>query len=163
MSSTPPSLSWGHININVSNLENAIAFYRKLGFSTLLPGIPYLGLGTSPQAARIPAGAALALNVPETSRGRACIMQLDDGFPKLDLTEWENATQRQPPGNADLGLVRFCMGSQNLERDYARLCEEGVTFLSAPQATLDGKADIAVCVDPDGTLIELIEVHLENW
>tara|TARA_B100001105_G_scaffold178557_1_gene143962 strand:- start:40 stop:216 length:177 start_codon:yes stop_codon:yes gene_type:complete len=41
---TPPKLGWVHININVSNLENAIAFYQKLGFSVIIPGIPYLGI-----------------------------------------------------------------------------------------------------------------------
>lgn len=163
MESTIPSLSWGHININVRNLEDSIAFYQKLGFSTLLPGIPYLGLGSSPGPERIPASAAIALGIAETTRGRACIMQLNDGFPKLDLTEWSNMKQQGPLGNADLGLVRFCMGSQNLEQDYATLREQGVTFLSAPQATQDEKADIALCVDPDGTLIELIELHLDKW
>lgn len=162
MDSTSPSLSWGHININVRNLDDAIAFYRKLGFSMLLPGIPYLGLAASPGSRPIPESAATALDIPTASRGRACIMQLDDGFPKLDLTEWSDMAQRSPPGNADLGLVRFCMGSQNLAQDYAALVEQGVAFLSAPQATQDGKADIAVCVDPDGTLIELIELH-SGW
>jgi len=27
----------------------------------------------------------------------------------------------------------------------------------------DGLADVAVCVDPDGTMIELIQVHLHKW
>ena len=163
MASTSPSLSWGHININVSNLDASIAFYQKLGFSVLLPGIPYLGLEASAVSGPVPESAAVALDIPATSRGRACIMQLDDGFPKLDLTEWSDMEQRSPPGNADLGLVRFCMGSQHLAQDHATLLEQGVTFLSAPQPTLDGKADIAVCVDPDGTLIELIELHLDKW
>jgi catechol 2,3-dioxygenase-like lactoylglutathione lyase family enzyme len=163
MASKSPSLSWGHININVRNLDASIGFYQKLGFSMLLPGIPYLGLGAAPGSDGIPESAAIALDIPATSRGRACIMQLDDGFPKLDLTEWSGTKQRDPLGNADLGLVRFCLGSQSLARDYAALMEQGVEFLSAPQPTLDGKADIAVCVDPDGTLIELIELHLDKW
>jgi predicted lactoylglutathione lyase len=28
-----PKLSWGHININVSDLDTSIFFYEKLGFS----------------------------------------------------------------------------------------------------------------------------------
>ena len=27
----------------------------------------------------------------------------------------------------------------------------------------DGMAEIAVCIDPDGTLIELIQVHFDKW
>ena len=111
----------------------------------------------------MPATAALALQVPEHSEGRACIMQLDNGFPKLDLTEWSNLEQRPPPHNADLGLVRFCLASQDLAADYAMLVEQGVAFLSGPQLTQDGKADIAVCTDPDGSLIELIQLNLDKW
>ena len=32
--------SWGHININVQNLDQSIAFYRKLGFEVFIPGVP---------------------------------------------------------------------------------------------------------------------------
>ena len=163
MSNKTPALSWGHININVSNLDESIAFYQKLGFSMLLPGIPYLDLTASDGSNRMPATAARALAMPEQCEGRACIMQLDEGFPKIDLVEWSNTDQQSPLGNADLGLVRLCLASQDLESDYATLVERGVKFLSEPQVTKDGKADIAVCVDPDGSLIELIQLHLEKW
>ena len=163
MSNKTPALSWGHININVSSLDESIAFYQKLGFSMLLPGIPYLDLSASDGANRMPATAARALAMPEQSEGRACIMQLDEGFPKIDLVEWSSADQQPPLGNADLGLVRLCLASQDLAADYATLVEQGVKFLSEPQVTKDGKADIAVCVDPDGSLIELIQLHLEKW
>lgn len=163
MNSKTPALSWGHININVSNLDESIAFYRKLGFSVLLPGIPYLDLSASAGTRRLPASAARALDVPAQSDGRACIMQLDDGFPKIDLTEWSGMASRPPLTNTDLGLVRLCLASRDLATDYASLVEQGVPFLSAPQATQDGRADIAVCVDPDGSLIELIQLYLDRW
>jgi hypothetical protein len=38
-----------------------------------------------------------------------------------------------------------------------------VKFLSAPQPGKDGMADVAICVDPDGTLIELLQVYLDKW
>lgn len=37
-------LSWGHINVNVTNLEDSIAFYELLSFNVMMPGIPYLNL-----------------------------------------------------------------------------------------------------------------------
>ena len=163
MSDKTPVLSWGHININVSHLDASIAFYQKLGFSMLLPGIPYLDLTASECVNKMPSAAARALAMPVQSEGRACIMQLDDGFPKIDLVEWSDAKQQPPLGNADLGLVRFCLASQDLATDYAKLVEQGVEFLSEPQTTKDGKADIAVCVDPDGSLIELIQIYFEKW
>jgi predicted enzyme related to lactoylglutathione lyase len=51
----------------------------------------------------------------------------------------------------------------NLEADYKRLIDLGVDFISPPMTAKDGMAEIAVCIDPDGTLIELIQVHLDKW
>ncbi len=159
---TTPALSWGHININVSNLDASIAFYEKLGFSLLIPGVPYLGIEKD-SVAEIPAEQGKALAVPSATTARACIMQLDDGFPKIDLTEYGKDAPQAPGANDDLGLVRLCLGSQNLAQDYELLKSAGVEFLSEPTQGVGGLADIAICRDPDGTLIELIELHLEKW
>lgn len=161
MSKTTPRFAWGHININVSNLEQSIAFYEKLGFNKFIPAIPYLGLSAEPTS--LAESATSALGIPPNTQGRACIMQLDNGFPKLDLTEFTGNAQKPPLSNADLGLVRICLVSQNLEQDYAALTEQGVKFLSPPQTDQKRLADVAVCIDPDGTLIELLQVYLENW
>jgi len=157
-----PKFGWGHININVSNLEQSIAFYEKLGFQQFIPAIPYLGLAQK-DAVTVPESSARALGVPESTRGRACIMQLDDGFPKLDLTEFDCKQQQKPLANADLGLVRICLVSQDLKQDYERLTAHGFQFISEPQRDEGKLADVAVCLDPDGTLIELLQVNLENW
>ena len=159
---TTPNLSWGHININVSNLDTSIAFYKKLGFSLLIPGVPYLGIGKD-SSSEIPADQSNALGVPSGTTARGCIMQLDNGFPKIDLTEYAKDSPQLAPSNDDLGIVRLCLGSQNLTQDYQHLVSVGVDFLSAPTEGVGGLADIAICRDPDGTLIELIELHLEKW
>ncbi|MEM8564230.1 MAG: VOC family protein [Pseudomonadota bacterium] len=154
------SLGWGHVNINVSDLDVAIAFYAKLGFSVFIPAIPYLNM-----QAKVPADIAAteALGLSTRTRGRACIMQLDDGFPKLDLTELVDVETRAPLRNQDVGVVRICLSCENLEQDYATLSELGVPFLTPPQDCPERLARIAVCQDPDGTLIELIQINLENW
>jgi catechol 2,3-dioxygenase-like lactoylglutathione lyase family enzyme len=162
MSTDAPRFTWGHININVRDLDRSITFYRKLGFEEFIPGIPYLGLEKGGQKP-IDDSAARALGLNGNTRGRACIMQLDEGFPKIDLTEFTDLDQDEPLSNADLGLVRLCLVSRDLARDYARLRDEGVEFLSEPKPGQDGMADMASCVDPDGTLIELLEVHLDKW
>jgi len=47
-STTPPRWKlwgfWGHININVSNLDASIEFYEKIDFEVFLLVIPYLEL-----------------------------------------------------------------------------------------------------------------------
>ncbi len=159
---TTPNLSWGHININVSDLDASIAFYEKLGFSLLIPGVPYLGIGKDSNS-DIPNSQSKALGVPSGTTARACIMQLDDGFPKIDLTEFSNDSPQAPAANDDLGIARLCLATQNLAQDYELLMSVGVEFLSEPTEGVGGLADIAICRDPDGTLIELIELHLEKW
>jgi len=153
---------WGHININVSDLNASISFYRKLGFEQFIPGIPYLNLVTETQNA-LPVEASKALGIPTDTSARACIMQLDRGFPKIDLTELADVEQREPLQNQDRGLVRLCLVSQDLAADYDYLSGQGVEFLSPPQTCHRRMADVATCVDPDGTLIELLQVYLDRW
>ena len=158
-----PQLSWGHININVCDLDRSIAFYRTLGFEICIPAIPYLALDMSPEAQPLPANAATALGIAQGTRGRACIMQLNDGFPKIDLTELADIPQAGPLHNTDLGLVRLCLATEDLARDVAALKKQGVEFISGPQSGHDGLAEIAVCKDPDGSLIELLQIYLDRW
>ncbi len=161
MSGGAPSLSWGHIIINVTDLTRSVAFYKMLGFEIFLPGIPYLGL--SMDVSGLEPSCAAALGLPPRVVGRACIMQLGQGFPKIDLIELTPAGPAPPLTNADTGIVRLCLASDDLARDYARLCADGVAFLSPPQADSRGLAEIAVCADPDGALIELIEIDRAKW
>ena len=163
MSEEAPKFGWGHININVRDLDRSIAFYRKLGFEIFIPAIPYLALDNAPGAKPLPDDSAAALAITQGTKGRACIMQLGDGFPKLDLTEFADLDQRLPLQNSDLGVVRICLITEDLKRDVARLKADGVEFLSDPKVGHADLADIAVCKDPDGTLIELLQVYLERW
>lgn len=57
----------------------------------------------------------------------------------------------------------MCLASANLEADYKKLTNLGVEFISPPMTAKDGMADIAVCIDPDGALIELIQVYFDKW
>ena len=159
---TKANLSWGHININVSNLDTSIAFYEKLGFSLLIPGVPYLGIKKD-TTLEIPDDLRATLDVPAGTKARACIMQLDDGFPKIDLTEYAKDSPQGAGANDDLGIVRLCLATRNLANDHALLTRAGVEFLSEPTEGVGGMADIVLCRDPDGTLIELIEIHTEKW
>ena len=159
---------WGHINVNVSDLDVSIAFYRLLGFEMFRSGIPYLGLDAD-EATLVPATTAQVLDVSPDIQGRACIMQLGKGLPKLDLTEFSpsdadrHSQPLQPLQNQDLGIVRLCLVSEDVHADYRQLVAQGVEFLGPPSECTERMADVAICKDPDGTLIELIQVHLDRW
>lgn len=163
MSESNPRFGWGHININVRNLDRSVEFYCKLGFEVFIPAIPYLGLNNQESDRVLDDSLAEALGVPEGTGGRACIMQLDDGFPKIDLTEFGDLNVKAPLENKDLGLVRICLVTEDLRGEVERLKREGVVFLSEPVAGHGSLADVAICKDPDGTLIELLQVYLDRW
>ena len=154
-------LSWGHINLNVTDLDASVDFYERLGFEVFMPAIPYLGL--SIEGGELGAEMAKALALPPGFRGRACIMQLGSTFPKLDLTEWADGAMIPAGANGETGLVRLCLASQDVHRDYAELTAAGVAFVSEPQPGENGMADVALCRDPDGNLVELIQVYLDRW
>lgn len=153
---------WGHINVNVCDLDLSIAFYKRLGFDMFWSGIPYLGLDAD-KAAAVPATTARVLDVSPLTQGRACIMQLGKGLPKLDLTEFSASGAHAPLQNHDLGIVRLCLVSEDVQADYRHLVAQGVEFLGPPSQCTQRMADVAICKDPDGTLIELIQVHLDRW
>jgi catechol 2,3-dioxygenase-like lactoylglutathione lyase family enzyme len=161
VSDQTPTFSWGHININVTDLDRSIAFYEMLGFEAYVPGIPYLGL-TQTMGEVEPSGVT-ALGLPTGAKGRACIMQLGRGYPKIDLTELDSDAQAAPLCNSDTGIVRLCLATGDLVADYERLSALGVAFLSPPQTDSRGLAQIAVCSDPDGALIELIQIDRAKW
>ena len=156
-----PKLRWGHVNINVSDLDRSVAFYELLGFEVFIPAIPYIGLDRD--GGNLDQAAAGALDLPAGVTGRACIMQLGDTFPKIDLTEIAVSERRAPLANRDLGAVRICLGTETLDADFEALRQAGVEFLSTPTRAHRDLASIAVCRDPDGTLIELIELYPEKW
>ena len=153
---------WGHININVANLDLSTSFYEKLGFELFRPDIPYLGLEAKESIA-MPEKSEQALAIPQGTKGIACIMQLGKGLPKLDLTEFSSSDPRIPLRNQDRGIVRLCLATEDLNEEYRRLAANGVEFLTPPYECSERMAEVAVCRDPDGTLIELLQVHLDRW
>jgi glyoxylase I family protein len=138
-----------HININCSNLDRSLAFYKMLGFKVVqdMPsgGGPKLdkGMGIANIRAK---GALLALG----------------GDPRstlLDLIEWEAPkTEGKPhPTLAHMGLARLALRTPNVPKVYEALKAKGVEFVSEPQVFPGGVA--FVCFkDPDGAFLELISL-----
>ena len=125
--------------------------------------IPYLNLEMTGTGNRLAAGATRALGVPSSYRSRGCVMQLCRGFPKLDLIEVADGAPRTPLSNADHGVIRICLWTNDLDAVYADLSAKGVEFLTSPETMQDAMVTVAVCRDPDGTLIELIHTDPDRW
>lgn len=148
-----------HINVNVTNFERSLAFYRLLGFQVVRDlgevGNKFLERG---------------LQIPRPL-GRAALLQVGDDkrATRLDLIEWKSPkTEGKPPPHLyQTGLARIALVMDTLQEVYDRVKAaniEGVEFFSEPQrtprlsSTHAGDSDAFVCfTDPDGTVIELIQ------
>jgi catechol 2,3-dioxygenase-like lactoylglutathione lyase family enzyme len=85
----------------------------------------------------------------------------------LDLLEWRHPRDPSPPYPHlyHLGLARIALTTSDLDADVAELGAAGVELLSAPArlAGPGGGSSRFVCFkDPDGTVLELVELETER-
>ena len=134
-----------HVNINVSDLDRAIAFYERIGFHVMhrLEGVGSDTMG------------------PATSRG--AVMSLSDdprASCKIELLKW-TPSENEPPRERSpyqVGVSRIAIRTKNLLETVEELRSRGVEFLSEPhEIDVVGAKRYVLFRDPDGTLLELIE------
>ena len=58
----------------------------------------------------------------------------------------------------DIGISHIALTVDNLDKEYNALKKKGVVFNASPQYSPDGYAKVTFCKDPDGNLVELVEV-----
>jgi catechol 2,3-dioxygenase-like lactoylglutathione lyase family enzyme len=142
-----------HVNVNCSDLERSLAFYRdRLGLTASTHTRPEM-----PQD-----GAAFGL---ETAAWDAWILHDDRGFGTglvVDLLEWQEPPPTGTPSTAaDLGFNRIGFSVSDLDDLYARLAADGVVGHGGPphETTVEGGAAVRTVVvdDPDGMLVELVQ------
>jgi catechol 2,3-dioxygenase-like lactoylglutathione lyase family enzyme len=146
-----------HINLNVSDIDRSIRFYEALGFEVLGRN----DATWSPETGDV-------LGVPG-AQGRACIMTLPGDIArstKLDLLEWKSPpspTRSHPrprPAANDSGAPRIALRVRNVEAAYRDLSNSGVEFISKPAGAAPelGIANVVCCRDPDGFIVEFVEL-----
>ena len=136
-----------HTGIVVSNLAKSIDFYtRILGFQIVSqkdePGHfidKILGLS----------GAELT-----TVKMRA------SGNQMVELLYFRSHQKRKNRTKSltSMGITHFALTVDNVDHSYGRLAGLGVQFISPPETSPDGQARVTFCKDPEGTLIELVQV-----
>lgn len=140
-----------HVNINCRDFARSQAFYEKLGFRVLMP------INQEEE------GALAAAVGMRNYRLRGALMRSRDGTI-IDLLEWQHPRNEEAPYGAlnHLGLARLAFVTTDLDADIAALEAEGVSFLSQGPATAgtpDGGVSRFICFkDPDGTVLELVEI-----
>jgi len=138
-----------HVNVNCSNLDRSLAFYKILGFR-VVQDMPSAG------GRKLDQGMGLS-----KVRARGALMAIGDEKRRtlLDLIEWENPKTegKTYPHLAHMGICRLALRTPNVSKVYEELKSKGVEFVSEPQVFESGVA--FVCFrDPDGTFLELINL-----
>ncbi|MBM3671901.1 MAG: VOC family protein [Actinobacteria bacterium] len=140
-----------HLNVNCSNLERSLNFYRDLlGLQTVVRTTP-----AEPQP-----GGAFGL---ESTQWDAWILADSRGLDgvAIDLLEWQVPPPTgKPYAKAnELGFARIGITTTDIDAAYERLIDAGVDCYGAPHDVgVEGVPAMKafVCEDPDGTLIELM-------
>jgi predicted enzyme related to lactoylglutathione lyase len=58
----------------------------------------------------------------------------------------------------DIGITHFALTVKNIDKLYEEMKKESIEFINKPIVTLDNKAKVAFCKDPNGCFIELVEI-----
>ena len=173
-SATPPPRSAGpdpdgrlhlvsvyHININCTNFDRSLEFYRSLGFSEV---VDMSGGAARSDNAEANVIGAKVLRVPDARGGRSSILGVgnDPHCSHIDLIQWD--TPRPPEGPYErlnhCGIARACFYSGNIWKDYQELKSRGINVYSEPELMKypNGAGAAVVCFeDPDGTVLELVQ------
>jgi catechol 2,3-dioxygenase-like lactoylglutathione lyase family enzyme len=137
-----------HYGIVVSDLERALGFYRDL-----------LDLKVARQMDESGPFIETVLGIPGVDV-TTCKMEAEKGGPQVELLCFKSHKDPnpRPPQPYFIGPTHMAFTVDNLMALHRRMTAKGVPFVSPPQVSADGKAKVAFCRDPDGTLLELVEL-----
>jgi catechol 2,3-dioxygenase-like lactoylglutathione lyase family enzyme len=143
-----------HTVINCRDLDESVAFYQRLGFEIL----------NDRRNVDWPDFVAGIFGL-RRAKGRGVLMVLpsDPDGPMMDLIEWLDPKARFPEPDARPTEVPriIAFRTRNVHQAYEALSRAGVIFTQPPyrpDAAL-GIVGTACCYDPNGNIIEMIELE----
>lgn len=141
-----------HTVINATDLDRTVAFYRTLGFEVL----------NDRRNVKWPDFVGRIFGLKK-AQGRGVLMNLpsDPNGPMLDILEWVEP-QAQPIPSDGVTVPRIiAFKVRNVHKAFADLKAKGVsvTELVEPQPRDLGVVGVFCARDPDGTMIEMIELQ----
>ena len=135
-----------HVGIMVSDMEKSLKFYRDL-------------LGLKVKSLVDEEGEFLDnMLAHENVKNKVAKLYAKNGNALVELIDSKSYGNKKDRDFFTIGASHFAFTVDNLEKTYDYLVKNGVKFTALPQQTPDGFAKVTFCEDPDGTLIELVEV-----
>lgn len=141
-----------HTIINCKDIDESVRFYELLGFEIL----------SDRRDAVWPKGSAVSFGLGDAQgRGVLMILPSDPNGPMIDLIEWQEPKAEFPePSPARVPRV-IAFRTQNVSAAHRALAARGVRFTTPEPTSIpsSGIVACACCYDPNGNVIELIELE----
>lgn len=139
-----------HVGIVVSDMEKMVSFYRDfLGFSVMLDFSEKGEFIDTVQGLSGVDVRMVKLGLPD---GSLVELLADAGHPLAEVPRRRLC---------DAGIVHLAFTVSDVAEVYRRFREKGLETLSAPVTSPDGKARLFFGRDPEGNLLELVEMLTE--
>lgn len=151
-----------HININCTDLERSLAFYRLLGFRDVIDFNAGSGDGEASDVLGDPI-LGPALGLPSSAKARARMLMLGDNprSARIDLIEWiePKAEGQAYPHLAHVGIARICFRVGDVASAWQQLSDAGAEPFTKPVLIdMGGSRQKFFCArDPDGVVVEFME------
>lgn len=145
--SDPAATSFRHVGIGVSDMRRSLPFYRDLlglqVWADFLDDSPYLQAVTAVRSAGV----------------HMVKLKTKDGV-SVELIQYLSHPRPVPPlrPSFSVGCSHAAFQVDNLDALYAMLKAKGVPFHTPPVISPDKTAKVTHCRDPEGVIIELVEV-----
>jgi catechol 2,3-dioxygenase-like lactoylglutathione lyase family enzyme len=140
-----------HTGIVVRDIERALRFYRDLlglkVWADFIDDSDYLARITQVPQARV---RMIKLRAPD-SISIELLQYLTPAPPS-------NGESIAHPPSDTLGCSHVALQVQDLDSVFERFSAAGVEFHSPPLVSPDGGAKVTYCRDPEGVIIELVEI-----
>ena len=154
----PNTLQIFHVNVNCSDFDRSLAFYKTIGFKE------YLDFNTADEGRTFgDIGLGPLFRLPARINGRATFLVLgeDPWSTRLDLIEWNDPVSK-PAGPRDLthlGIARICLKVRDAHALHDALKAGGYDVYSEPGLIEMGGSQqyVFCCADPDGVVIEFMQ------
>tara|TARA_A100001515_G_scaffold145030_1_gene151412 strand:- start:4078 stop:4506 length:429 start_codon:yes stop_codon:yes gene_type:complete len=135
-----------HTGIVTSDIEKSILFYQNFGFKIqkdMLESGDYIDNFSALNGVIV----------------RTVKMSLENG-DMIELLNYKSHPEKPDMSRkiTQIGCSHVALTVPDLDELYNNLKRQHVVFNSPPQYSPDGYAKVTFCKDPDGSLVELVEV-----